>query len=149
GKLDAHGMIAIPALHDAASDQPVRYTPVCSHGAIPVCLNPAYASYLPAAATALAPVLDELAGLPGAPSRISQAAATYWQGTGNSVSVSLAGPSISGMPPVCHLLLPDQLLGPTMTTSELAAAVRSSAGPALVASVIGGRNATPAQQAVE
>jgi hypothetical protein len=41
GKLDAHGMIAIPALHDTASDQPVRYTPVCSHTAIPVCLNPA------------------------------------------------------------------------------------------------------------
>ena len=31
GRLDAHGMIAIPALHDAASDRPVRYTPVCSH----------------------------------------------------------------------------------------------------------------------
>ena len=48
GKLDAHGMIAIPALHDAASDRPIHFTPVCSHTAIPVCLNPAYASYLPA-----------------------------------------------------------------------------------------------------
>ena len=80
GKLDAHGMIAIPALHDAASDRPVRYTPVCSHTAVPVCLNPAYAGYLPAAAAALAPVLDEMAGLPGAPARVSQAAATYRQG---------------------------------------------------------------------
>lgn len=150
GKLDAHGMIDIPALHDAASDRPVRYTPACSHTAIPVCLNPAYTSYLPATTAALTPVLNEIAGLPGAPARISQAAATYQQGTGNSVSVSLAGPAISGTPLVFRLLLPDQLLGPpAMTTSELAAAVRSSAGPAIVTSVIGdGPSATRAQQAV-
>jgi len=149
GKLDAHGMIAIPALHDAASDRPLRYTPVCSHTAIPVCVNPAFASYLPAAATALTPVLSEVAGLPGAPARISQAAATYRQGTGNAVSVGLAGPPISGTPPVFRFLLPSQLPGPTMTTSELAATVRSTAGPAIVASVIGdGPSATPAQRAV-
>jgi hypothetical protein len=53
GKLDAHGMIAIPALHDAASDRPVRFTPVCEQAAILVCVNPAYASYLPAVTTAL------------------------------------------------------------------------------------------------
>jgi len=148
GRLEAHGMIAIPALHDAANDRPLRYTPVCSHTAIPVCLNPAYASYLPAVTTALAPVLNEIAGLPGAPVRVSQAATTYWQGTGNSVSVGLAGPSISGTPPLFRLLLPDQLLGPTMTTGEFAAAVRSSAEP-LLASVIGdGPGASPAQQAV-
>ena len=29
GRLDQHGMIAVPALHRAASDRPVRYTPVC------------------------------------------------------------------------------------------------------------------------
>jgi hypothetical protein len=149
GELDAHGMIAIPALHDAANDRPLRYTPVCSHTAIPVCLNPAYASYLPTVATALAPVLNEIAGLPGAPVRISQAATTYRQGTGNSVSVSLAGPPISGTPPVFRLLLPDQLPGPAMTASGLAAAVRSSAGPAIVAGVIGdGPSASQARQAV-
>ena len=112
GKLDAHGMIAIPALHDAASDRPVRYTPVCSHTPVPVCLNPAYAGYLPATAAALAPVLTEIAGLPGAPARVSQAAAVYRQGTGNSVSVGLPGPPLGGRPPVLRLLLPDQLLGP-------------------------------------
>jgi len=149
GKLDAHGMIAIPALHDAANDQPLRYTPVCSHTAIPVCLHPAFASYLPAAATALTPVLSEIAGLPGAPARISQAAATYGQGAGNAVSVGRAGPAISGTPPVFRFLLPSQLPGPAMTTSELAAAVRSTAGPAIVASVTGdGPGATPAQRAV-
>src|SRR6266705_5149888 len=120
GRLDAHGMIAVPALHDAASDRPLRYTPVCSHTAIPVCLNPADTSYLPAAASALTPVLKEIAGLPGAPARISQAAATYQQGKGNFVSVSLAGRPISGTPPVFRLLLPDQLPAPAMTTSELA-----------------------------
>ena len=149
GKLDAHGMIAIPALHDAASDRPVRYTPVCSHTRIPVCLNPAYAGYLPATAAALAPVLAEVAGLPGAPARISQAAATYRQGPGNSVGVGLAGPSTVGRPPVFRLLLLDQLPGPAMTTSALAAALRSSAGPAIVAGVTGGGpGASPAQQAV-
>jgi hypothetical protein len=149
GRLDAHGMIAIPALHDAASDRPLRYTPVCSHTAIPVCLNPAYASYLPATATALTPVLNEVAGLPGAPARISQAAATYQQGIGNSVGISLAGPVISGTPPVFRLLLPSELPGPTMTIGEVAAAVRSTAGPAIVASVIGdGPGASPAQRAV-
>jgi hypothetical protein len=149
GKMDAHGMIAIPALHDAANDRPVRYTPVCSHTPIPVCLNPAYTSYLPAAAAALTPVLNELAGLPGAPARISQAAATYRQGIGNSVGIGLAGPPLSGTPPVFRLLLPSQLPGPTITTSEMAAAVRSSAGPAIVASVIGdGPGASQAQQAV-
>ena len=149
GELDAHGMIAIPALHDAASDRPLRYTPVCSHTAIPVCLNPAFASYLPAAATALTPVLSEVAGLPGAPARISQAAATYRQSAGNFVAVGLAGPPVSGTPPVFRFLLPSQLPGPTMTTGELAAAVRSTAGPAIVASVIGdGLGATQSQRAV-
>src|SRR5215470_11328038 len=149
GRLDAHGMIAIPALHDAASDRPIRYVPVCSHTRIPVCLNPAYAGYLPATVGALAPVLTEVTGLPGAPVRISQAAATYRQGPGNSVSVGLAGPSTVGRPPVFRLLLLDRLPGPAMTTSALAAALRSNAGPAIVAGVTGGgRGASPAQQAV-
>jgi hypothetical protein len=149
GKLDAHGMIAIPALHDAANDRPVRFTPVCSHTVIPVCLNPAYASYLPAVTTALSPVISEIAGLPGAPVRISQAAATYQQEAGNGVSVRLVGPPISGRPAVYHLLLPDQLLGPATTAGQLGSEVRSSAGPNIVASVIGdGPSASQAQHAV-
>lgn len=148
GKLDIHGMIAIPALHDAASDRPIRYTPACSDTAIPVCLNPAYASYLPGTATALRPVLGEIAGLPGAPARISQAAATYAQESGNSVAIGLTGPQFSGVPPVYRLLLPDQL-GPAMTASELASQVRNLAGPDLVATVTGdGPGASQAQRAV-
>jgi hypothetical protein len=141
GRMDAHGMIAIPALHDAASDLPIRYTPVCSHTAIPVCLNPAYTGYLPAVTAALEPVLGQVAGLPGTPVRISQAAATYLQGPGNSLSIGLAGPPVSGRPPVFHLVLPDQLPGPTMTTSELAAEVRSNDGRSILAGVIGGPGA--------
>jgi hypothetical protein len=149
GRLDAHGMIAIPALHDAANDFPIRYMPVCGHSAIPVCLNPAYTVYLPALVAALEPVLSEVADLPGAPVRISQVAATYQQRPGNSVDAGRAGPSLSGRPPVFHLALPDQLLAPTMTPSELAAEVRSNAGLDIVADVIGaGPSASPAQQAV-
>ena len=48
-----------------------------------------------------------------------------------------------------RLLLPDQLPGPPLTTKELAAELRSTAGPAIVASVIGdGPSASQAQQAV-
>jgi hypothetical protein len=150
GKLDAHGMIAIPALHDAANDRPIRYTPVCSHSAIPVCLQPAYAGDLPAVTAALAPVLDEIAGLPGAPSRISQAPAIYQQGPGNSVGVSMAGPSVIGRPRVFRMLLPDQLLGPTLTTGEYIAQVRSDAGANILANFIGlpRSGGSPAQLAV-
>ena len=142
-------MIAIPALHDAASDRPLRYTPVCSHTAIPVCLNPAYAAYLPATEAALAPMLDQIAGLPGAPARISQAAVTYRQGPGNSVGFGLAGLAISGTPPVFHLLLPAELPGPAITTTEQASQVRSITGPNVIASVTGdGPGASQAQHAV-
>jgi len=149
GRLDAHGMIAIPALHDAASDRPLRYTPVCSHTAIPICLNPAYASYLPATETALAPTLDQITGLPGAPARISQAAASYRQGPRNSVDIGLVGQAISGTPPVFHLVLPAQLPGPAVSTSEQAAQLRATTGPSIVASVTGdGPGASQAQHAV-
>src|SRR5262249_46914138 len=116
---------------------------------IPVCLNPAYASYVPLTAAALEPVLTEIAGLPGAPARISQAAATYGQDEGNGVAVGMAGPAISGTPPVYHMLLPGQLPGPIMTSRESADRTRSTAGPSIVASFISdGPGASLAQHAV-
>jgi hypothetical protein len=149
GRMGNHGMIAIPALHDAASDRPVHFTPVCSKSAVPVCLNPAYASYLSATVAGLEPVLKQITGLPDAPVRISQAAASYQQGPGNSVNVGLIGPLVSGRPPVFHLLLPDQMLGPDMTVSEMTTSLRSIADPELVGVVIGnGPGASRAQQAV-
>jgi hypothetical protein len=142
-------MIAISALHNTANDRPIRYTPVCSRTTIPVCLNPAYTVYLPAVAAALEPVLSEVAGLPGAPVRIRQATVTYRQGPGNGVDIHMAEPAISGTPPVFYLLLPNQLSGPTMTITEVAAAVRTDAGRDIVAGVISpGSDPSPAQQAV-
>jgi hypothetical protein len=60
---------AIPALHDAANDQRIPYTPVCAGGAFPVCIHPAYGGYLNAMTAALEPAAAEIAGLPGAPVR--------------------------------------------------------------------------------
>jgi hypothetical protein len=149
GRLDAHGMIAIPALHDAASDRPLRYPPVCGHTKIPVCLNPAYASCLPATEAALAPVLGQVAGLPGAPARISQVAATYHQGPDGRVGIGLTGPAMSGAPPAFRMILPAQLPGPALTASEQASQVRSGVGASIVASVTGdGPGASRAQHAV-
>jgi hypothetical protein len=67
--------ILVPALHDAASDQPVRYTPVCdTRPALPVCVHPAYRSLLAAIAADLVPVTSQFAGLPGTPVRVEQVA---------------------------------------------------------------------------
>jgi hypothetical protein len=152
-RLDSHGMMIIPALHDAASDQPVRYTPVCSHSAIPVCLNPAYTAYLPAVAAALEPVLGQVAGLPGAPVRVGQAAPTFRQMSPNGISVGLGASLARGGQPAFRLVLPDNLPGVQhgfMTTPAVfAAEIQQGAWPLIVAGVVGaGPHATPAQQAI-
>lgn len=149
GTMDAGGMIAIPALHDTATDQPIRFVPVCSRGAIPVCLNPAYSGYLPAVTAALRPALREIAGLPGAPVRVIQVAATYQQGPGNQVSASTARGPLGSGPPEFRLLLPDQTGGPLQTIRQLASQVRVTSGPEIIASLVGdGPGASEAQQAV-
>jgi hypothetical protein len=151
GTLGTHGMIDIPALHDAASDRPFQYTPVCSRTAIPVCLNPAYAGYLAATAHALAPLLNQLAGLPGAPARIVQDSVTYQQGTGNCVAVLWRGPSASATS-LFSVALADQLgqpPGPAMTAAQVGDQVASMYAPDLVTRVIGDRpGASQAQNAV-
>jgi hypothetical protein len=147
GTLDSHGQIAIHAVHDAATDRPIRFTPVCTRTAIPVCLNPAFAPYEPAVASALAPVVSEIAGLPGAPVRIAQVAAAYQQGQHNSVGVGLAGLPVSGGE--YHILLPDQIPNPPLTLQELASQVRSGTGSQIIATFLGiGRGPSQAQQAV-
>jgi hypothetical protein len=143
-RLDAHGMLAIPALHDAANDQPVRYTPVCSHTAVPVCVNPAYAAYLPVVTTALAPVLREVAGLPGAPYHVTQVAPAYKQ-EHDGISVRLPSPSLTGSPPVFRLALPDSLPGAwvngaPVTTAEFASQVRSVGAFSIIPAVVYGGN---------
>jgi hypothetical protein len=131
GRLDPHGLIVIPALHDAASDQAVRYTPRCSGTAIPVCAHPAYSAVLPAVAAAIGPELTELAGLPGAPARISQVPVTYQQGSGNDISLIAALPSRSAF------VLPDQLPGqPGATSAEFAGQLDLSLGLQLMIDVV-------------
>src|SRR5262249_20281084 len=77
-RLEAPGVV-IPALHAVASARPVPYVPVCAHSAVPVCVQPAYRSYLPAVTAALGPLLEQVAGLPGAPVRVTQVAVTSVQ----------------------------------------------------------------------
>ncbi len=103
-RLGPHGMV-IPALHDAANDRPISYTPVCGHAAgIPVCVNPAFRRYLPDVTAGLRPVVSELAGLPGAPVRATQVAGRYSSSEGETgLPVT-----ISGHPPVLRLT-PDAL----------------------------------------
>lgn len=146
GRLDPHGMIAIPALHNAADDRPVAYTPACSHTAIPICLHPAYRAYLNAVSTNLAPLLDELAGVPGAPARITQASTTYrW--TDDGIDIATGAWTMHGTPPVYTIVLPNQTGGPTLSVGQSAEQVRGEVARALVAAVIGG-GSDPAQQAV-
>jgi hypothetical protein len=146
--MDQNGMISIPALHDAANDQPVQYTPVCSHTAIPVCLNPAYASYLDSTAAALEPVLSQIAGLPGAPVRILQEAASYRFDPREGDQVIPATRN-TGAEAVYHLVLPIQMAGPTQTAAQMASQVAVTDGPDIVADFIGaGPGASQAQNAV-
>jgi hypothetical protein len=102
-RLEAHGMV-IPALHDAASDRPTPYTPVCGHTAVPICLQPAYRGFLPYVTAALGPVLSQLAGLPGAPVRVTQVAVTSVRADGSN-GMGFGGPVIRGRPPVLYLPL--------------------------------------------
>jgi hypothetical protein len=92
--------VVIPALHDAASDRPLAYTPVCGRAAgIPVCLNPAYRNYVSYFAAALRPVIAEVAGLPGAPVGVSQVAAPYL----DVVSSASQAMTLQGSPPVLRM----------------------------------------------
>ncbi len=92
----------IPALHDAASDRPLPYTPVCQTvAAVPVCIHPAFKDALPDVTAALRPVLGELAGLPGAPVRAGQVASGSVAGPhGIMIGVGTPDGALTGRPPV-------------------------------------------------
>jgi hypothetical protein len=99
-RLGPHGIV-IPALHDAASDQPIRYAPVCGGSAgVPVCLNPAYQPYLADVTAALAPAFREVSGLPGAPVHVSQVGALYdnSDGQGGQVMTITGHPAVLSLP---------------------------------------------------
>jgi hypothetical protein len=146
----AHGVV-IPALHDAANDAPITYHPACGRAAgIPVCLNPAYRRWLPDMTAALAPVLAEVAGLPGAPVRATQVAASYPSG-GDGPPQPI---TVGGHPPVLRMQL--GLLnmpgscgfcdGP-VATAPFADQIRLLLAHAFVGA--GGGAGSPVQQAVQ
>jgi hypothetical protein len=146
-----HGMV-IPALHDAANDRPIPYTPVCGRAAgVPVCLNPAYRRYLTDVTGALRPVLAAVAGLPGAPGSVTQVPGTYTSGEGE------AGPvvTVSGRAPVLRLpleamaTLPGStgFTGAPETEAQFADQLRVLSVHAFVGA--GNGAGTPAQQAVQ
>jgi len=136
-RLEAHGIV-IPALHDAASDRPIPYTPVCTGGPIPVCVHPAYRSYLPEVTAALNPVLAEVGGLPGTPVRVVQEPTSYLEPQGAA--------SITGSPPVLRLPLGDLGL-PIGGGVIFEQQVRLVFAHAFVGAGLG--VGTPAQQAVQ
>jgi hypothetical protein len=102
GAQAANEGIIISALHDSANDQPIAYAPVCGRAAgVPVCLNPAYGRWRPDVTTALTPVFAEVAGLPGAPARADQVAATYVSNPSGPPLIL----SLGGRPPVLSMAL--------------------------------------------
>jgi hypothetical protein len=90
----------IDALHDAAGDHPVQYTPACADtNGVPVCIHPAFRSYLPEVTAALGPVMALVAGLPGAPVRVSEVATSLVASTNQQADVT-------GTPPVYRFAMP-------------------------------------------
>ncbi|HTE70414.1 MAG TPA: hypothetical protein VK942_16920 [Actinomycetes bacterium] len=135
---EAHGIV-LPALHDAANDKPIAYTPVCSHAAVPVCLHPAYRSFLPAVTAAFGPLLSEVAGLPGAPVRVWQVAFTHLQQRPHN-GIEMLGPVIGGSPPVLSLPLSGMALPGEehTTTAEFVRHLRRQVLPMILNTLIGG-----------
>jgi hypothetical protein len=146
----AHGVV-IPALDDAANDAPMTYTPACARAAgVPVCLNPAYGRWLPDITAALAPVLSEVAGLPGAPARAAQVAASYPSGGNGPPQPITAG----GYPTVLRMQLgllnmpgPCGFCGGPTATEQFADQVRLLFAHAFVGA--GNGSGSPVQQAVQ
>jgi hypothetical protein len=78
----------IPALHDAASDNPIPYTPDCTGTTFTVCIHPAFSAELSAVAS-LEPVAAEIAGLPGAPRSAEQVASNQAPGSDTAGTTSV------------------------------------------------------------
>jgi hypothetical protein len=101
---------AIPALHDAAGDQPVPYTPDCAGTSFKVCVHPAFSEFLGSANAALQPVAAEIAGLPGAPVRAEQVPSGEGVRAAQGLLLGgLAQVGMSGAPPVYRYTSEDGL----------------------------------------
>jgi ABC-type transport system involved in multi-copper enzyme maturation permease subunit len=133
----------IPALHDAANDRLIAFTPVCSPvSGIPVCVHPAYRPYAGDVTAAFRPVLSEVAGLPGAPARITQI---------GDPALSPPTGKFGGSPPVFEYSMP--VLGSAFgqTTSDVIQNLQDLFVAAFIAGPRGfvGQGGTPAQQVVQ
>lgn len=137
----------IPALHSAASDQPVAAAPDCtSAGGFQVCVAPALGFDLRAVAAELDPVAAEIAGLPGAPARAEEMVSI------NGGKTVMAG--ISGNPPVFefttdHVDTVDTLLDGFYNLPGWRTGFPQGLLDAFLAGPSPGAGLNPAQQAVE
>lgn len=152
-RVEGNGVV-IPAVHDAASDRPIAYTPVCKQAAIPVCVHPAFRAYLPDLVASLNPLIRKLAGLPGAPVRVEQSPSstvTERRVALRAIEIGTligASATLTSDPPVLHLALPQMPSQPGPPSSRTlldvqAAFVGAFFGPA------GGTLGDPAQAAIE
>jgi hypothetical protein len=133
----------IPALHDAANDRLIASTPVCGQvGRVPVCVHPAYRAYLDDVTAGFRPVLHEVAGLPGAPARITEI---------GDPALTMPLAKFSGSPPVLYYSMP--VLGSAFgqTTSSFTENLQNLFVGAFIAGPQGlaGKGGTPAQQVVQ
>lgn len=147
-RMGAYG-VDIPALHDAAADRPIPYTPVCSSSAVPICVHPGYQAAAPDVTAALGPLLAETTGLPGSPVRVNQIAVPL------SPQVAYLSATVSGRPTQLYLAIYwDSTDGPI--TADFITQMQAQAGPVIADSVIDPPAADsdtlggdPAQQAIE
>jgi hypothetical protein len=133
----------IPALHDAANDRLIAFTPVCgAAGGVPVCVQPAYRPYLDDVTAGLRPVLSEVTGLPGAPTRITEI---------GDPALTMPLAKFSGSPPVFYYSMP--VLGSAFgqTTRDFTENLQNLFVGAFIAGPQGlaGKGGTPAQQVVQ
>ena len=133
----------IPALHDAANNRLITFTPVCSPaGGVPVCVHPAYRADLHDVTAAFRPALREVAGLPGTPARITQM---------GDPALSPPAAKFSGSPPTMYYSMP--VLGSAFgqTTRGFTQNLQDVFVAAFIAGPRGfvGQGGTPAQQVVQ
>ncbi|HEY7174810.1 MAG TPA: hypothetical protein VH442_07830, partial [Micromonosporaceae bacterium] len=127
--------IVIQAFHSDADNRPIAYTPACATNAtVPICVHPAYRAVLPSVVSAIDPVLVQVAGLPGAPTRVTFAPTTAESLRGGDLRVS-------GTPPVFYLSPGMFVLQPGSTFADALdpqiQQLRQDATDAVIAKVIG------------
>ena len=150
------GGVEVPVLHDGASDKAIPYAPICADasGGFPVCLHPAYKSYLGQVVSSVGPIMAELSGLPGAPAR---AAEVFGQALPSVVPQANRDGVVTGSPPVFEFSM-DGALAQVPNAAQFRDGFRQDIVHAVIVGPVGQMTAdggfqpdtgTPAQQAVE